>query len=208
MSKTLAELRAQSGPMPLPKATLTVTLIEGQHLLDDAQRLDQERSDLLAAGRRTDDEGKPTGPPAKAGVGAKESKDRNARLDSIASELDVVGVSLADHQGEIGLQGLSGGDWQRFKDDNPPRLDNAADVRLTGGYCNATAVFNDLARYVVSWNGEPVPEGDWDSYLAERITYSDRRDMITVVVGMHEQGLARAPKLPSSSSQTENSGND
>lgn len=202
---TLAELRAQTGPKPLPRAEKTVTLIEGQHLLADAQRLSEERDDLLAAGKNTDDEGNPTGPPQKAGQGAKESRARIKRLEEIPGEMAAIVARLGDHQGEVGLTGLTGGDWQRFKDDNPPREDNVADVRLARGHCNSSAVFETLGRYVKTWDGEAVTEADWDGWLAERITYADRRDLITEVVMMHEQGLARAPKSPSGASTTASS---
>ena len=199
---TLRELRAQTGPVPLPRAEKTVTLIEGQHLLADAQRLSEEREDLLAAGKNADDEGNPTGPPAKAGAGAKAVRERAKRLAEIPAEMSAIVARLGDHQGNVGLTGMTGGVWQRFKDDNPPREDNVADLQLARGYCNATAVFEALGSFVKTWDGEAVTADDWDSWLAERITYADRRDLITEVVMMHEQGLARAPKSPSGSSTT------
>jgi len=205
---TLAELRAQSGPKPLPRAERTVSLIEGQHLIADAQKLSEERDDLMLAARRTDDDGNATKPPAKAGQGAAETRKRNARLTDIGAELAMISGRLGEHQGVIGLTGIEGGDWQRFKDANPPREGNDADERLAGGFCNFTAVFETLGAYVSQWNGEDVPEGEWDSMLAERIIYADRCDMVTTVVLMHEQGLLRAPKSPSSSSSTKDSATD
>lgn len=205
---TLAELRAQSGPKPLPRGERTVTLVEGQHLLASAKRLEEERSDLLLAGRNVDDEGNPTGPPRKAGAGAKEARARDKRLNEIADELAASVDSLADFQEVVGLRGISGGDWQRFKDDNPPREDNAADRLLAYGYCDSSALFGALGRFVSTWAGEEVGKGDWDSWLAERVCYADRRDLVGDVVKMHEQGMSRAPKLPSSSSTTASSETD
>lgn len=198
---TLAELRARSGPKPLPKATRTVTLVEGQHLLDDAQRLQEEHADLSTSVRRLGEDGERTGPPPKAGEGSQVP----ARLAEITEELAAVVDRLGDHQAELGLHGVPGGDWQRFKDENPPREDNAADLRLTAGVCNSSALFAALGRFVATWNDEKVADGDWDSWLAESITYADRRDLVSAVVDMHEAGLARAPKLRNSSLPTENS---
>ncbi len=202
---TLAELRAQNGPKPLPRAERTVTLIEGQHLLADAQRLTEELEDLQAAGRSVDEDGNRTGPPPKAGAGAKAARERTKRMEQIPDELSAIVSRLGEFQGVVGLTGMTGGDWQRFKDEHPPREDNRADLRLTGGHCNSTAVFEALGTFVTTWNGENVAEGDWDSWLAERITYADRRDLITAVVSMHEQAMNRAPKSPSSSSTTASS---
>src|SRR3546814_17618114 len=70
--------------------------------------------------------------------------------------------------------GLDGGAWQRWKDLHPPREDNRADLQLTGGLCDSSALFGDLATFVESWNGEKVADGDWDGWLAESITYADQ----------------------------------
>lgn len=199
---TLAELRAQTGPQPLPRATRVVTLIEGQHLLAESQQLRDEALDLAAEASNFDEEGNRTGPPPKAGQGAKDAARREKRLKEIQTAQASMLDRLAEFQGEIGLHGISGGDWQRFKDDNPPREDNTADVRLTGGVCDSSAVFKALGRFIASWDGEKVASGDWDSWLAERITYADRRDLVTDVVKMHEEGLARSPKLRTGSPTT------
>lgn len=199
---TLAELRAQTGPQPLPRATRIVTLIEGQHLLAESAALRDEALDLAAAASTHDEEGNRTGPPPKAGQGAKDAAKRTKRLEEIRKAQASMFDRLAEFQGEVGLTGISGGDWQRFKDANPPREDNAADVQFTGGVCDSSALFKTLGRYVKTWNGEDVADGDWDSWLAERITYADRRDLVAAVVGMHEEGLARSPKLRTGSPTT------
>lgn len=195
---TLAELRAQAGPQPLPRAHKVVTLIEGQHLLARSKRLDEELLDLAAQASRTDAEGERTGPPRKAGEGA----DLGPRAEEIRTEQTELLNDLANFQGEVGLRGLSGGEWQRFKDDHPPREDNTADVRLAGAMCNSSDLFAALGRFVASWNGDDVAPDDWDKWLAERIIYADRRDLVTEVVKMHEDGLTRSPKLRTSSSTT------
>jgi len=205
---TLAELRAQTGPQPLPRATRVVTLIEGQHLLAESQQLREEALDLAAAGSHFDEEGNRTGPPPKAGQGAKDAAKREKRVKEIREALASMIDRLAEFQGEIGLRGISGGDWQRFKDDHPPREDNTADVQIALGVCDSSAVFKALGRFVASWNSEDVADGDWDSWLAERITYADRRDLVTDVVKMHEEGLARSPKLRTGSPTTKAAATD
>lgn len=195
---TLAELRAQSGPQPLPRASKVVTLIEGQHLLAESQKLAVELEDIVVQASRLDEEGQRTGPPRKAG----EKSDLPPRVDEIRAEQAALLDRLADYQGEVGLQGITGGDWQRFKDQNPARLDNSSDQRLTASLCDSSALFEALGRFVATWNGEPVAPDDWDKWLAERITYADRRDLVSTVVDLHEKGLARAPKLRTSSPTT------
>lgn len=204
MPKSLAELRAQSGPPPLPRTKKVVTLIEGQHLLAESEQLADELMSIAAQVSRTDADGERTGPPRKAGEGsslpprAEEIKARNLEIED----------ELADFQGEVSLTGVTGGEWQRFKDENPPREDNPQDLQYAGGVCNASAVFATLGRFVSGWNGTDLAPGDWDTWLAERITYADRRDLVHFVVKMHEDGLARSPKFPSSSSTTEPSATD
>lgn len=202
MPKSLAELRAQSGPPPLPRATKVVTLIEGQHLLAETEQLSDELLMIANQATRTDADGERTGPPRKAGEGAS----LPPRVEEIQARQAEILDELADFQGEVTLKGITGGEWQRFKDENPPREDNPQDLNFTGGACNASAVFAALTRFVSGWNGTDLAPGDWDNWLAERITYADRRDLVAVIVKMHEDGLARSPKFHRSSSTTEPSG--
>lgn len=193
---TLAELRARTGAKPRPKATRRVTLVEGQHLLDESRRLHEELVDLLASQPGSVDDAERTGPPRKAGSKA------DPRIAEIEESQKSLLHRLAEHQGEIGLSGLDGGAWQRWKDLHPPREDNRADLQLTGGMCDSSALFGDLGTFVESWNGEKVAEGDWDGWLAESITYADRRDLVTAVVAMHEESVVRSPFFSSGSSTT------
>lgn len=193
---TLAELRARTGAKPRPKATRRVTLVEGQHLLDESRQLHEELVDLIASQPGDVNDAERTGPPRKAGA---KSDPRIAEIEaSQASLLE----RLAKHQGEIGLAGLDGGAWQRWKDEHPPREDNRADLQLVGGLCDSSALFAALGTFVESWNGEAVVEGDWDGWLAESITYADCRDLVTEVVRMHEDSVVRSPFFFSGSSTT------
>lgn len=198
---TLAELRAQSGPQPLPRHTKIVTLVEGQHLLAEMESLADELLSIAAKASGTNEDGERTGAPRKTGQGA----DLSERAEEIRARQAEIPNDLAEFQGELGLVGISGGDWQRFKDDNPPRENHRQDYAYTGGRCHSGAVFAALGKFVKTWNGDPVAADDWDKWLAERITYSDRRDMIKVIVGMHEDGLARSPKFLTASSTTASS---
>lgn len=219
---TLAELRAQSGPQPLPRTTKTVTLVEGQHLLAESEALSEEAQDLAreemslkSRTSRTDAEGNQSGPPRKAGEGAADVRrleEIAARFEAIKARLPEIADELAAFQGEVGLVGLTGGDWQRFKDEHPPREEaadeqgnrplNRNDSTFALGFCNSTAVFNALGKFVSTWDGEPVSAKDWDDWLAERIAYADRRDLIAAVVQMHERKAARSPKSRSGSPTT------
>lgn len=199
---TLAELRARTGAKPRPRATRRVTLVEGQHLLDESRRLHEQLVDLIASQPGNADDPERTGPPRKAGA---KSDPRIAEIEAAQASLL---ERLAEHQGEIGLTGLDGGAWQRWKDLHPPREDNRADMTLTGGLCDSSSLFDDLGTFVTSWNGEQVAEGDWDGWLAESITYADRRDLVTAVVAMHEENVVRSPFFSSGSSTTPPSESD
>src|SRR5690349_5134212 len=169
---TLAELRAQSGPKPLPRTTKTVTLVEGQHLLAETEALVEETQDLAreenrlkSETTRKDREGETSGPPRKAGAGAsavRRLEEIKARLEEIEARLAEIPDELGDFQGEVGLVGMTGGDWQRFKDDNPPREDNRNDLAFAAGMCDSTALFEALGRFAKTWDGEPVSASDWD----------------------------------------------
>lgn len=195
---TLAEMRSQKGPQPLPRKTETVTLVEGQHILDETQALADELLSLASQLSGYDENGERTGEPRKQGQGATAS----ARANEIRDQQAAMPARLAEFQGELGLTGFTGGKWQAFKDDHPPREGNRQDMRLTDGKVNSSELFTALGRFVTSWDGEPVAPGDWDSWLAEKICYADRRDLVNVIVRMHEDRMNRIPKSSTSSSTT------
>lgn len=206
---TLAELRAQSGTQALPRDERTVTLVEGQHLLTQSQRLEEERVDLLVQAERDAEKAEEDGRKRTQKAGQKPEPTVPPRVEEIKAELAALLDSLADFQGKVGLRGITGGEWQRFKDDHPMREDNMVDLRVAKGHCDASALFTQLGRFVASWNGEDLADGDWDNWLAEKITYADRRDLVTAVVDMHEANLPRvSPKSLNGSSATEPSATD
>ncbi|MBM7518271.1 hypothetical protein [Nocardioides nitrophenolicus] len=198
MSKSLSDLLADSAPAPLPKASLTVTLIEGQHILDEIAELDERLQDAVAASRRTNASGERTGPPRKAGETAPD-------IAAIGKQSEDALARLAAFQVKIGLTGTSSGEWHRWKDEHPPRKESAGDINVTHGWCNSVDLFDDLGKYVSHWDGAEVPEGAWDAKLAEKVTYADRRALTTKVVEMFEQGVNRVPFSSSGSSTTEDS---
>lgn len=209
MAKTLAEMRAEaSGPPPRPKATRTVTLIEGQHLLDESRRLNEELVDVLAQAQRdrmteADDDSKARA--RKVGQAPDPDPEPPARALEIKAEQAKMVDQLTEYQAELGLIGISGGEWQLFKEANPARADSQVDLKLAGGHCNADALFAILGRFVATWDGDQLADGDWDNWLAERICYADRRDLIPAVVEMYEEAIFRAPKSRSSSPEIRSS---
>lgn len=205
---TLAELRAQSGPKPLPKKSVTVTLVEGQHLLAQSQQLDEELLDLRVQAEVDQAKGDEEGRDRTRKAGQKKNDSEDPRVEEIRAEQRAVVDQLAEFQATLALTGLTGGAWQRYKDEHPPREDNEADLRLTRSLCNSSDLFANLGRFVVAWEGEELADGDWDGWLSERICYADRRDLVTEVVDMHESRLPRAPKSRSSSSSTRGSETD
>lgn len=209
---TLAELRAQSGPQPLPRKTVAVTLVEGQHLLAEMEELTQEAMDLTREKNnlekdisRRNADGERTGAPRKAGEGAADVRrleEVESRLAAIEQRSEELVDGLAEFQGEVGIVGFTGGKWEQFKEDHPPREDNVADNRYALGYCDSAALFGALGKFVKSWGGEELSPSDWGDWLAERITYADRRDLVTEIVGLHEKKINRAPKSRSASPTT------
>lgn len=197
---TLAEMRARKGAtVARPKSTHTVTLVTGQHLLDEQQRLHEELLDLLAKARRsTEEKAEQTERVRKAGQRA-----LPPRAEEIRNEMADLHGRLSEHQAEVTLVGvLSDGEWLRWKDQHPPREDSEFD-HVNHDRCNTSDLFDDLGRFVAQWDGEDVTQADWDTDLADQITFADKRDLVTEVIALYETRLSRAPKSPSSSLGTE-----
>lgn len=183
---TLAELRARKSKA-LPTHAQTITL--DQELIADVQRLEAERADLQVDVRRVGQDGERTGPPPKAGEGSAIP----ARIEEINAELETLYDRIRESEGELILRGISGGEWQQWKDDHPPRDGNVTDQRIGWGILNATDLLADLGRFVVSWDGEEITEADWP-LLADQMPPGDLRDLVVAVVDMHERSGVRIPK--------------
>lgn len=192
---TLAELRARKS-QPRPRAHQTCTLVEGQHLLDEESQLLEELSDLQAQVR--DSDGNPS-PTRKMGQGLP------PRADEIKARVKELQSELLDHQGVVSLTGMTGGEWQNFKDEHPAREGNEDDERVAFARCNSSALFAALGRFVSAWDGEDVDAAAWDDWLADRICYADRRDMVTAVVEMQEAKLPKGRSPISSSTPSDES---
>lgn len=198
MALTLADLRARkSGSGSRPTRVRRVTLDIG--LLADIQRLEEEKRDLQVEARRhtSEEDREPGQRRRKMGEGA------SPRLAEIETELGTLYDRLRQSEGELLLRGLTGGEWQTWKDDHPPRAENVTDAEVAYGLCNATDLLNDLGRFVVAWEGETLDEGDWDGWLRDQVAPGDLRDLVNDVVAMHELSGVRAPKSSTGSHGTE-----
>lgn len=204
--RTMTELLAESGPAPLPTATRTITLIKGQHLAEEVERLRDELVDFLAT--ETDDEAaerraEEQARTRKLGAAAEDAPEVEVEstVEKIRARKLALDEELAEHQYEVELVGIPAGEWVQFKEAHPPREGNAEDLRLAGGRCSYVAVLNDLGRYVAKIDGEPVEPGQWKKFSA-LVHHSSLADLVTAVVAMYETRLDRVPKLRSGSSTT------
>lgn len=191
MSRTLAELRADKSPS-LPTRVLTICL--DQRLLAQVQRLEMEKQDLTVeeAARKGD----PDNPrPQRIGVGP------DPRLAEIDNEMAALFDEMREAEGELLLRATEGGVWQRWKDAHPAREGNQTDEQVAYGLCDATALLDSLATYVVSWDGDELTESDWVSVFAPRVAPADLSNIVTTVVSLHEARVA-VPKSRPASSET------
>lgn len=178
MSKTLAQLRAEKTRKPTRAARVLRVCLD-HDLVEQVQALREEKQDLLlaAAAARGEDE---SGRPRRLGERG------DPRLDEIDRELEALLDRMRESEGKLTVRAGDGGAWQRWKDDHPPRKDNALDDDVAGGYCNALDLLDDLGTYVEAWNDEDLAADDWDGWLRARISAADLKDACRAVVGLHE----------------------
>jgi len=197
MSKTLAELRAMTAPK-LP--TFSYRLCLNLELIEKVQRLEDEKIDVLIAAEQhaqanlSDEDRESQARTRKAGQPLAK---RPARVAEIDEEIAATYAEMHEFEGNLLMRGIDGARWQAYKDEHPPREGNVADE--THGSVNGTAVVNttdlmaDLAHFAVSWDGEPLAEGDWSGWLAGRIAPGDLSELVARVVQMQE-GRLTIPK--------------
>lgn len=165
------------------------------------------------------EEGERTGPPRKSGqrgvIAPLEAKveelkaaidAEQARLDAKAAELETERDAMRARTGDLEIYAPDAGEWQRWKDANPPREGNLTDAEIGSGFCNATALIADLPKYIFAWGGREIPEEKRAAFV-ERLAYSDRAVVASSVVMMFETRVS-IPKSSSASSSTEPSATD
>ena len=175
---TLAELRARK-TAKLPERDIEVCL--DHTLLRQVEQLTAEKEDLQST------EGKPV---------RKMAEGTNPRIAEIDAEIEALYSQMREASGKLTLRAVSGGAWALWKDEHPPREGNPSDERLAIGLVNSTDLLDDLGRWVVAWNGEPLAQDDWDGWLAEQVAPGDLADLVQQVVFMQE---GRSPIVPKSS---------
>ena len=203
---SLSEMRARKGSVARPRSTHTVTLVTGQHLLDEQKRLNDELADELVKAARAQSSSDEEGDEKPRKMSERTTPER---VNQIREEIAGLYDKLGEHQGQLTLVGaLSDGQWLSWKQEHPPREDNTDDERVGHGFVNTTDLFNALGSFVAEWDGEALSDGDWDGWLAEQITFADKAALVGEVVALYETRLSRAPKSPGSSSETAPGSND
>lgn len=191
MSKSIAELRA-STRTSLPVWAKQMCLAQG--LVAEVQALEDEMVDLRVQAHAADDA--EDAPPRRLADGP------NPRIAEIEARKAELYAEMREHTGEIRIQAKPAGEWRRLVDRNPPRPDNKVDELVTYGLLDADALLERLGEFVVSWNGDPLGEGDWE-FIANRAPAGDLKELCSLVVQMHETRGALAPKSLTPSSSTE-----
>lgn len=186
MPRSLADLKAK--PKQLPTRSVRICL--DQEAVADVQRLDNEKKDLLLEVRRQSDEDEDR-PPRRVGEGAVPP-----RVAEIDTELEALFDRMRESEGNLILAARDGGEWLRFKDDHPPREGNKSDEELTYGLCDSSALLADLGKYVKSWEGENLAEGDWDGWFRAQVAPADLSELVRAVMQLQESRVA-VPKARS-----------
>ena len=192
-SKTLADLRAERDAAkrtekaaPRPERGVTVCL--AADLPAEVHALTEELDALPS----------PTASP-RIGVG------QHPRATEIRTRLAELINEMAQYEGEIRVRAIDDGDWRLWVNAHPARTAPAAetetseasegqpgwrrDLEVTQGYCNADDLIDDLSRYVVAWNGEPVADSDWENVFRPSLGSPDLKELAAAVVTMHESRL-------------------
>lgn len=114
------------------------------------------------------------------------------RVQEIRAELGDLYDEMDDATGELVLRAVPDGVWRRWVNTHPAVEGDQRDEQVAYGLCSADALAGDLGTYAVSWNGEPLADGDWD-LLAPNISGGDLKQLVAIVVQLQE--AVEDPKL-------------
>lgn len=182
---SLSDIRTGNVAPVIP--TIEVPLCLNNDLWSELDRLTSEAMQLKSDRRQKQAQGPKN---EAAGISPRE-RDVDARIEEICQ-------SMAD-DAKVLVVGAKGGlgPWIHWVDANPARSDNVLDQELAQGICNAAALVANLGKWVVSWDGEPFEDGDWDKF-SQFVPAGATGRIARAVVEVHETDLI--PKAPSSTS--------
>lgn len=206
-AKTLAELRT-SKATALPERTYRMCL--SQALVAEVEALSQERDDLTAEAEGIKTNG---GRPRKAGQG---KSPRQVEIEARFAEIEKRRTELLDemdaHTGTLRFGAVTAGEWRRWVDANPARIDgkqengrpiiNAIDSEVAYGYCDASALLASLGDYAKAWNDEELGKSDWADIIEPNAAAGDLKELCKLVVQLHE-GRGQVPLRRGASSTTQ-----
>lgn len=187
MSKSIAELRTDSRAT-LPERSYQLCL--AGDLIAEMQKLQNERAELSIENSRSisgDGEAKP---PTRLGEHPMESE----ALREVNERLAALWDEMAEYTGDLRLRAIASGDWTTWVDEHPAREENARDLEVTFGGCNADDLIAELGRFAVRWNGEDMRPDEWREVILPRVSFADLKAIAQTVYAMHEIGVD-LPKL-------------
>ena len=189
----LADMLAEAPSMP---TSVHYVCLDGQAVAE-IQRLEREKG-LIAS-----EQG-----PVKMRKASEGAPPPDPRIVAIDEELDALDEKRRERSGDLTLRATDGGAWTRWVAAHPAREGNDLDERVTGGYCNAEDLVEDLGKYVEAWDGGDGPESidatAW-AKLSVRLNPKTLHDLATRVVQLHSTAWAALPKSRSASGSTESS---
>jgi len=205
MVKSLADLRVEKSTVR-PQQPYRAVVGEGKKYAVESRQLVAEHDDLMV--EKLDLENAESQKPRK--TGAKSSprlREIGERIAAILERLVELGGLMGEYEGDVTVSAeKSDGEWEQWRIANPAREEGQPgyldDLAIARGYCNSSALIDDLAAYVVAWNGEPLAPGDFDALNLSR---PDKKEIAAIVVGLYETG-DDLPKLRSGLSALRASG--
>lgn len=88
--------------------------------------------------------------------------------------------------GELRLRAIRDGEWRQWVNAHPPRKDDQRDDAVAYGICNSDDLANDLGKWVLSWEGEPLAVDDWEQHIAPLCAGGDLKTLVSMVIAMQE----------------------
>jgi hypothetical protein len=189
----LADMLAEEPSMP---TSVEYVCLDGQAVAE-IQRLEREKRLIQS------EQG-----PVKARKAPEGAPPPDPRIVAIDEALEALDDRRRERSGDLTLRATDGGTWTRWVAAHPAREDNDLDELVTGGYCNAEDLIEDLGKYVEAWDGgdgpEPIDAAAW-AKLSVRVNPKTLHDLATRVVQLHATNWVALPKSRSASAQTESS---
>lgn len=164
--------------------------------------------EILREEREALDEAEATQKQAGAARARKAGSGVSPRRRELDAEIEKLEKVLEESEATLTMRVFDPGEWIQFVEEHPAAEEgepgHTMDVTVCRGWVSASALLENIGRFIVGWNDEPLGEGAWTAAHTKKIPPANTQKLLQSIVDHHQRPVI-LPKSSSASSPTRSS---